>query len=506
MADLKLTLLNEELEQNVRRREDIRETHKGKKVLPDDVRGEFDQLTRRSDALIDLIMVEKQRSDDAKLEKDRSFLDEPERIVPHSFEGNGESDDVKRLVKSGWEAKNGILYAPTSFGTMQAMYPEEVLYGPMPTGPAQAETRNYMAQTRATFRAEYRTAWINWLKNSAFGESRAFSMLDIAEQKALSEGVDANGGYTVPPDVQAELGGRRAQQSVMRSLATVRQTNRDVWQMPMVAPNSTSTADRNIYSDGFVGAWVGETPTQTDIDITFEMFTIPIRKVRAKTTLSNDLIADSVVNLLGELTQRGSRNLALVEDKGFIAGSGLSNEPLGILNHPLALTLASSDGMGVDVEGSVANSISNSISNAGSAPLIKALAYTMPSQYAENATWLMRRGIQGDIAALVDANGRPFWNSYLESGFARPALVIEGAPVRNSEFMGTDGNISTTAATIPLLYADFREYYIIERSGFSVRILNERYADTDQTGLIIFARVGGGLWNYDAFRTGLIYA
>jgi HK97 family phage major capsid protein len=497
-----LALLNSELEDIVAKRSLIREKHKGA-TMPEEARIEDESYTDRARKIKFLILEQQQNARDDEFTKLTSFIDDPQRTLPHGFAGNGETDDVKRLLNAGWETKNGILYAPTSTGKMQAMYPEEVLYGPLPTGAGMAETRNYFAQTRATFRPEYRNAWVNWIKNFPFGDSRAFSMLDVAEQKALSEGVDASGGYVVPPDVQAELGGRRAQQSVMRGLATVRQTNRDLWQMPMVAPHATA-ADRNIYSDGFVGAWVGETPTQADIDVTFEMFSIPIRKVRAKTTLSNDLIADSVVNIIGELTQRGARNLALVEDKGFIAGSGVANEPLGILNHPLALTAVASDGMYVDVEGSVSNAISNSVTDAGSAPKIKAMAYSLPSQYAENATWLMRRGIQGDIAALVDANGRPFWNSYLESGFARPALQIEGSPVKNSEFMGTDGSVSTTAATIPLLLADFREYYIIERTGFSVRILNERYADTDQTGLIIFARVGGGLWNYDAFRTGVI--
>jgi len=502
MPDLKL--LREELEQNIGKREEMRAKNPGK-TMPTEIAGEFQSLTERSIAIQTLIEVESQKEADKLLSDQKSWYEDPHYAFPRGFEGNGESEDLKRLVKAGWEVKNGILYAPTSMGTMQEMYPEDVVYGPLPSGPSEKEARRYAELTRATFRPEYRSAFINWLKNFPFGDSRAFSMLEISEQKALSEGVDASGGYTVPPDVQAELGGRRALSSVMRGLATVRQTNRDVWSQPMVAPHATA-ADRNIYSDGFQGAWVGETPTQADVDVTFEMFTIPIRKVRVKTTLSNDLLADSVVNLLSELTMRGARNLAQVEDKGFIAGSGVANEPLGILNHALALTLTSSDGMAVDVEGSVANTISNSVSAAGSAPLIKAMAYQLPSQYAENATWLMRRVIQGDIAGLVDASGRPFWNSYLESGFARPALQIEGAPVRNSEHMGNDGAVSTTAATIPLLLADFREFYIIERTGFSVRILNERYADTDQTGLIIFERVGGGLWNYDAFRTGVIAA
>jgi HK97 family phage major capsid protein len=496
---MNIKLLNEELEQNVARRQAIREQHKGN-VLPAESREEFETLTKRGEALVNLIEVEKQKSWDKSLDEQKAYLDEPVYKVPRAMNFDGDSADRKQLIGAGYEVKGGMIVRKTSLGQAIPMYSEEVLFGPLPQDNGRKE---YFQSVRRIFQPDYREAWIKFMGSPMLrmGESAAFVSLSATEQKALSEGLDASGGYTVPPDIQAEIGGRRAQTAVMRRLCSIRQTNRDQWQMPMFAPNSTSP---NIYADGFVAAWVGETPTQADIDPSFEMFTIGIKKLRAKTTLSNDLIADSIGSLLSELSVRGGRSLGLKEDEGFIAGAGTPLEPLGILSHPVALTVVASSGMAVDVEGTTANSISNTVSDAGSAPDIKSMAYALPSQYAANATWLMRRGIQGDVAALVDANGRPFWNSYLESGFARPQMIIEGFPVENSEFMGTDGSVSAGPSTIPLLVGDFREYFIIERTQMSVRVLNERYADTDQTGLILFARVGGGLWNFDAFRTGII--
>lgn len=494
-----VALLNEELEQNIARRQAIRSEHRGN-TLPADLKGEFETLTKRSEALINLIEVEKQKLYDKQLDEQKAYLDEPVYKAPKAVTFDGDSADMKQLSKAGWDLKGGYVSRRTAFGVDVPMYAEEVLFGPMPKD---EERKDYFRQVRHIFQPEYRDAWVKWISSPfiKMGGMASFSQLSSAEQKALSEGVDASGGYTVPPDIQAEIGGRRSQVSIMRQLATVKQTNRDSWQMPMYAPNSSSP---NIFADGFVAAWVGETPSQSDIDPTFEMFTIAVKKLRAKTTLSNDLIADSVGNLLADLAGRGGRSLGLKEDEGFIAGGASVHEPIGILSHSLALTATSSSGMAYDVEGTTSNSISNTVSDAGSAPKIKALTYTLPSQYAGNASWIMRRGIQGDIAALVDANGRPFWNSYLESGFGRPQMVIEGAPVFNSEFVGTDGSVSAGPSTIPLIYGDISAYHIIERSQLSVRILNERYADTDQTGLILFARVGGGLWNYDAIRTGII--
>ncbi len=495
-----LTLLREELDQNVARRQAIRSENKGA-VLPEALRSEFEQLAGRSEALVSLIEVEKQKKSDALLDEQRAYLDEPTHHVQHPI--NADDAGRRSLLQAGWSVKAGTWYAPTTLKErdgsprMQAMYNEDVLFGAIPTDDVDAA--HYVKQTRAVSQPEYRAAWVKWIRNS--GDK---SYLTQREFAALSEGNDGAGGFTVPADLQADLMARRAQESVMRSLATVRTTSRDRWATPAIKPNATDTASRNIYSDGFVGAWVGETPTQADIDPAFEMFEIAIKKARAKTTLSNDLIADSTGNLLATLSASGARNLALVEDKGFIQGAGTPLEPLGILSHPLALTAVASDGMAVDVEGSVANTISNSISNTGSAPLIKGLVYKLASQYIANASWLMRRSTQGEIAGLVDANGRPFWNSYLDSGFTRPLMSIEGFPVYNSEFVGADGSVSAGPSTIPLIFGDLSAYQIIDRAQISVRVLQERYADTDQTGLVLWSRVSGGLWNYDAIRTGVI--
>ena len=498
-----LALLNEELTQNHERRESIRSQHKGA-VLPEVERKEFEELTLRAKTLRDLVEVEKQKIYDRELEDEKAYFNEPVYRTPRvvATDSGDEKTLIKQLSGMGWELKSGKWFAPTPNGKHHEMFPEEVLVGPLPTDDPVAAA--YVKQTRHVIQPEYRSAWLKWAQLATkAGEAFAFAQLNPQEQKALSEGSDSAGGFTVPVDIQATIGGRVAQTSVMNRLASVATTMRDSWAKPMIAPNSTS-ASRNIYSNNFVADWVGETPSQSSIDASFEMFQVSIKKLRAYTLLSNDLISDSVGSLISDLTRSGGDAIALKEDEAFIAGAGTGLVPLGILNHPLARTATSSDGMAYDVEGSTSNTISNSVSDAGSAPKIKQLVYRLPSQYAANATWIMRRTVQGAIAGLVDANGRPFWNSYLESGFSRPQMLIEGFPVENSEFVGADGSVSTTAATTPLIFGDISAYQIVRRNQLSVRVLTERFGDTDQTGLFLFVRVGGGLWNYDAIRTGYI--
>ena len=451
--------------------------------LSGEARVDFDRHKDRAAKLHEQIDQETKRlADDRELADHDRFLTQPQRTLVHGV--NGDDDDHKALTDRGWELKSGGWYAPTSSGPYP-MYPEEVLYGPIPErDPAAAQ---YVKQVRATMGVEYKAAYIQYLRNSARQPEAAYGMLSPSEQKALSEGSDPAGGFLVPPDTQAEVLARVAQKGVMRRLARVVNTSRDVLRFPAVAPHATLGS---IYSSGFVGTWVGETPAFAETDPSFQLFDIAIKKARVATKLSNDFIADAVVSPLAFLAQNGAENLALVEDNGFIAGDGAALQPLGILNSGAAT---------VDVEGSTANTIS-SASGAGSHTKIVTLAYTVPAAYASGASWLMRRSIEGKVRGLADSSGRPIWLSYLESGFGPTPPTILSAPVYNSDFMPSDG----TDANKVMIYGDIGQYIIAQRAQITSMVLRERFADTDQTGIILFERVGGAMWNTDAIRIGIV--
>jgi HK97 family phage major capsid protein len=207
--------------------------------------------------------------------------------------------------------------------------------------------------------------------------------------------------------------------------------------------------------------------------------------------MSTDWLADAGSNMLAFLSANGAENMALVEDNGLIAGTGANNTPVGILNS--GITTA-------DVEGSTSDTISNTTSAAGSAPKITALEYLVPAQYVSGSSWLMRRAIEGDVRALVDANGRPYWLSATESGFGGTPRTIDGYPVYNSDSVPNDG----TNANKVMVFGNFGYYIIVQRAQISTTVLRERFADTDQTGIILSERIGGGCWNTDAFRIGIV--
>lgn len=493
MADLKL--LQTDLEQTINRRNELRQKNSGA-TMPAEARAEDGQLAERAEKLIILIEEEKQKERDRKFNDASSYMNDPVYQIPHSV--NADDAGRKTLERAGWEIKSGIITRQTSLGNFD-MYPEEVLFGAMPSDPG---TQEYYKLTRAAFQPEYREVYVKYLKLVAKTKSEAIALnaLSPAESKALSEGLDSAGGYLVPPDIQSEIFARTAQQSVMRGLCRIVNTSRDRILWPRVSPAAATTGGvasggASIFSSAFVGTWFGESASQTDIDPAFGTLEIAIRKIRCATKMSNDFISDAIANIPAFLATDGGRNMALVEDQGFLNGQNLGNpslEPMGLLQDADVTT--------VDVEGSTTDTISNTTSNAGSAPKIIDVSYALPAQYAAGASWLCRRSVEGHVRKLVDGSGRYLWPPMIAGGFSVPTREILGNPVYNSDFMPIDD----TNANKVLIFGDFSSYIIAQRAQITSTVLRERYADTDQTGIILWERLGGGLSNPDAFRFGVV--
>lgn len=460
------------------------------KEIPAEKRAEQEKLHARGMELRAAIEASlKAAEESASLDALQAFLEKPAPKVPL-----GSVSDVKdgraALEKAGWEIRNGWLFAPTSLGTHVQMWHEKVLWGTMPKS---EDGREFYRQTRAAFQPGYREAYSNFLLNVARSRDLglALGQLSPSEQAALSEGVDTAGGYLVPVDVQAEMLARTAQKGVMRKYATVQPTNSDKVKYPRVqaaaaTAGGMASGGGSIFSSGFIGDWAGETPAFTDTDPAFGTFEIAVKKIRVGTKLSNDFMNDAAIDVLSFLAKNGSENMALVEDKGFFSGNGAALQPKGILNSGAAT---------VDVEGSTANTISNTTAALGTAPKITDLIFALPAQYAADPAFVFTRTSEGKLRKLVDANGRPYW-PLKDDGNEKFA----GFRKDNSPFMQEDGTDANKVA----VFGDLSAYVIAQRAQISTVILRERFADTDQVGILLFERVGGDLWNEDAIRFGIV--
>jgi HK97 family phage major capsid protein len=476
------------------------------KEIPAEKRAELKKLHVRGLELKTQIQTKQAEADETKdMNELTDYLRRPQPTVPLPVGRSGASDGRKVLTERGWEQKGDMWFAPTSKG-LYPIYGDTVLFGDLPQD-ATGEEIAYQRTARVAMQPQYKAAYNAFIRNcvKVRSESMAMMMLSGIEQKALSEGTDTAGGFLVPPDYQAEMLVRKAAIAVFRRAgARVQPTSRDTLRYPMVqaasttaggsaAPGTTGQGGDSIFAGGFVGSWAGETPAFTDTDPVFGLFNVPVKKIRAATKLANDFVADSAVDVVAWLARNGAENMALVEDFGFFQGDGSALKPKGIVASGAAT---------VNLSGSTANTISNTTSAVGSAPKIIDLWAALPPQYDAQARMAFSKQTEAAIRKLVDAQGRFMFPVFSGSQFGSPPREIQGYPIENTPFL-LDANTAAAGKTAVVL-ADFSNYIIAERAQISTVLLRERFADTDQLGIILFERVGGDVWNLDGVRLGIL--
>lgn len=308
---------------------------------------------------------------------------------------------------------------------------------------------------------------------------KGFEMMGPNDRKTLIEGQDTAGGFTVPEDFQAELIKKIATDAMIRSLARVVQTSRDIVSWPRV--NYTSD---DKYTSGVRLTWSGEQPSSSTAhrvtDPVFGKINIPVHTAMASLPLSNDLIEDSVFDVVGLASDLMGEAFALGEDDAFINGNG-SGRPMGIL--------AEVNGNGPAYVVSGTNGALSTSGDAHSGNRLLDLYYAVPSQYRRRGVWIANSGTLKEIDNLVDAQKRPILQALTTGSVATgEPSVIKGRPIIVDEFMP---DLATDAYSVA--FGDVSSYIVLERVALAVQRLLEVDAQSNNVILLARRRVGGYL-------------
>lgn len=258
---------------------------------------------------------------------------------------------------------------------------------------------------------------------------------------ALQEGTDSEGGYLVPIDQRVELihnPGNRG--GVLRGISRVLQTSRDGGTIPT----------------GTTITWgaIAEEATPTPSDPAFSQVLFTIRKSGANMLLSEELLADSAINLPAFIGQIVDEESGEYEDTQGIEGDG-STEPLGLRT------------TGPAANGGAISDITDTWTLAAPTLLEVLSAYfELPAQHRGGATWFITSSLMARIAS-ISATGGQQW--ILPDASGRPSLQILGAPVAMFDGTGWD-NAATISANEELgAFGDFQRYIFMDRLGVVVR-------------------------------------
>lgn len=275
------------------------------------------------------------------------------------------------------------------------------------------------------------------------------SGLTPMELRALSEGTDSAGGYTVPEVLAARFLDRvRNAAVVMRAGAlTVPMTSDTLHLARLGQPDSVSPAITG-------PSWKAENAEIDEYDMVLERVTFQARTLPILITLSVELSEDSS-NIDQIIETELSRALALELDRAALLGSGTAPEPRGIRNQS-----------GVNVT-----------SFASATPtdydfLVDAIGRVWANNHEPNAR-IYNADLATTLAKLKDSTGQPL----------RAPEAVAGVTAFRTNQIANDG---TSPDTTSVFIGDFSQLMIGLRTSF--RLEASRVASTAFSKLQIAIR------------------
>lgn len=314
---------------------------------------------------------------------------------------------------------------------------------------------------------EYMDAMLKYIRTGDLGA------LMSHEQKTLQEGADISGGFLAPEEILARLISKEPTPTRVQNYVQRITTGRDQVSMPKVR-----YATDDLYTTGMRVTWTGESPSSSTqhrvTDPVFGTVNIPIYTAMMSIPITNDLVEDSMIDIIAWLVNKFGETYELLRDNMILNGSGLA-QPSGILANP----------DGTDQPASVVSGSASLLTGDGLINLTEAI----PEQYDDNSILIFNKTNTGKaIRLLKDGEGRPL----VSYGFADNGLAsgrykeVNGYPYIWSGFMP---NVAT--GTFPIIFGDLRGYILADRVGFSIRVLDELYAETNQRLILGRVRFGG---------------
>lgn len=293
--------------------------------------------------------------------------------------------------------------------------------------------------------------------------------LNKKEQKALSGGAGATGGFLIPTEFDANLRAAMAETSIIRPRASIIRMRRRSIEIP-VLDQSNAVAGVPAWFGGMQFYWTGEGAEKTDTEPAFEQVVLSVNKLVGYTISSDELISDSAISLAdffsGPLGFAGG--VSFMEDYYFFNGNG-TGQPLGILDAAV--------GGRIDVPRATANEV-------GYEDLVAMLKHALPS--AANLVWVINQSALDKMILLEGPTGNPsyVWGSAVTGA---PDMLL-GRPVIWSEKNATLGALGDVCLM------DFSYYLVGDREATTIESTQYDRWKFDQTSWRVVHRVDGRPW------------
>jgi HK97 family phage major capsid protein len=180
--------------------------------------------------------------------------------------------------------------------------------------------------------------------------------------------------------------------------------------------------------------------------------------------VSTFLLNNAVLSVDQIVRDQLAYKFGITQEKAFLTGSG-SGQPLGLFT-------ASPNG--IDTDRDIATG--NTATAIGADGLINA-KYALKGQYQKTARWIFHRDALSGIRKLKDGDGQYLWQPGLVAD--KPDTIL-GLQFFMSEYAP---NAFTTGKYAGII-GNFSFYWIADSMEFSIQVLKELYAESNQIGYI----------------------
>jgi HK97 family phage major capsid protein len=331
--------------------------------------------------------------------------------------------------------------------------------------PAMAQPRWVQEQMGQNLKdeAQFQTnAFVKWFTSKS--DDMFWKTATADEIKAMQEDTDAEGGFFVPEQfINQVIHDPGLPTGLIRPLCTtIRVSSKDGYIPSMGSASWAAIAEEGAYGD--------QTPTVGQVAFSLE-------KSGGLIKVTRELLDDSAINLPSLLTTIFQEASGRFEDVGILNGNGTTNYS-GILTSAAA-----------DVRLASATAIVG-------ADLLN-VYYTLEAQHRANASWVMPSLINKDINSIQITGAGITGVTDLTTA---PANFILGRPVINNDVTGNGFATSITASDEIAIFGNFKDYYIFDRVGYSIRRNDSLYMENDQVGFFASRRGDGQVGLTDAFK------
>ena len=276
-------------------------------------------------------------------------------------------------------------------------------------------------------------------------------------EMAMRDAMDSvTGTYFTPTAGEADLRKVVVRESIIRPLATNLKKYRGgsvIW-----------AADSRDYAS-FVPE--GAPIPGFDVEEDFTRIRVGSHKIACLLKLSEEFAFDADFDLKKYISERIGKSFAYAEDKAFICGSGV-NEPFGLLH---------------ETEGAETGTTASALTYDAAIDLF----FSVKPEYRTHAAWLMNDRTATVLRKLKDDSGNYLWNSSTDTILGKPIRICNELP-----------DIADGAK--PVLFGDFRYYWIVDRSPVSMKALKERFTMSGRVGYVAFELLDARLVRRDAVK------